>query len=133
MSELKKIIEDAFENRDQINAQTKGEVRDSVDETLNQLDAGLIRVCEKNDTNWIVNQWIKKAILLSFRLNDNEIIKASHATWFDKVPSKTADWDKDEHLKAGFRYVPNAVIRKSAFIGKGVILMPSFSRSSQAL
>ena len=90
MSELKKIIEEAFENRDQINTQTKGEVRDSVDETLNQLDAGLIRVCEKNDTNWIVNQWIKKAILLSFRLNDNEIIKASHATWFDKVPSKTA-------------------------------------------
>ena len=126
MSELKKIIEDAFENRDQINAQTKGEVRDSVDETLNQLDAGLIRVCEKNDTNWIVNQWIKKAILLSFRLNDNEIIKASHATWFDKVPSKTANWSKEDHEKAGFRYVPDAVVRKSAYIAKGVILMPSF-------
>jgi len=126
MSELKKIIEDAFENRDQINAQTKGEVRDSVDETLNQLDAGLIRVCEKNDTNWIVNQWIKKAILLSFRLNDNEIIKASHSTWFDKVPSKTANWSKEDHEKAGFRYVPDAVVRKSAYIAKGVILMPSF-------
>ena len=126
MSELKKIIEDAFENRDQINAQTKGEVRDSVDETLNQLDAGLIRVCEKNDTNWIVNQWIKKAILLSFRLNDNEIIKAPHATWFDKVPSKTANWSKEDHEKAGFRYVPDAVVRKSAYIAKGVILMPSF-------
>ena len=126
MSELKKIIEDAFENRDQINTQTKGEVRDSVDETLNQLDAGLIRVCEKNDTNWIVNQWIKKAILLSFRLNDNEIIKASHATWFDKVPSKTANWSKEDHEKAGFRYVPDAVVRKSAYIAKGVILMPSF-------
>ena len=126
MSELKKIIEDAFENRDQINTQTKGEVRDSVDETLNQLDAGLIRVCEKNDTNWIVNQWIKKAILLSFRLNDNEIIKAAHATWYDKVPSKTANWSKEDHEKAGFRYVPDAVVRKSAFIAKGVILMPSF-------
>ena len=126
MSELKKIIEDAFENRDRINAQTKGEVRDSVDETLNQLDAGLIRVCEKNDTNWIVNQWIKKAILLSFRLNDNEIIKASHATWFDKVPRKTANWSKEDHEKAGFRYVPDAVVRKSAYIAKGVILMPSF-------
>ena len=126
MSELKKIIEDAFENRDQINTQTKGEVRDSVDETLNQLDAGLIRVCEKNDTNWIVNQWIKKAILLSFRLNDNEIIKALHATWFDKVPSKTANWSKEDHEKAGFRYVPDAVVRKSAYIAKGVILMPSF-------
>ena len=126
MSELKKIIEDAFKNRDQINVQTKGEVRNSVDETLNQLDAGAIRVCEKNGNEWVVNQWIKKAILLSFRLNDNEIIQASHATWFDKVPSKTANWSKEDHLKAGFRYVPDAVVRKSAFIAKGVILMPSF-------
>ena len=126
MSELKKIIEDAFENKDHINAQTKGEVRDSVDETLNQLDTGIIRVCEKNDNDWIVNQWIKKAILLSFRLNDNEIIEASHATWFDKVPSKTANWSKEDHEKAGFRYVPDAVVRKSAYIAKGVILMPSF-------
>ena len=82
MSELKKIIEDAFDNRDQINTQTNDEIRNSVDETLNQLDAGEIRVCEKNGDDWIVNQWIKKAILLSFRLNDNEIIKASHATWY---------------------------------------------------
>ena len=126
MSDLKKIIEDAFENRDEINTQTKGEVRDSVDETLNQLDTGLIRVCEKNGNDWLVNQWIKKAILLSFRLNDNEIIKASHATWCDKVPSKTANWSKEDHEKAGFRYVPDAVVRKSAYIAKGVILMPSF-------
>ena len=126
MSELKKIIEDAFDNRDQINTQTNGEIRNSVDETLNQLDAGEIRVCEKNGDDWIVNQWIKKAILLSFRLNDNEIIKASHATWYDKVPSKTANWSKEDHDKAGFRYVPDAVVRKSAYIAKGVILMPSF-------
>ncbi len=126
MSELKQIIEDAFENRDQVNTQTNGEIRNSVNETLNQLDAGKIRVCEKNGNEWIVNQWIKKAILLSFRLNDNEIIQASHATWFDKVPSKTANWSKEDHEKSGFRYVPNAVVRKSAFIAKGVILMPSF-------
>ena len=126
MSELKKIIEEAFENRDQINTQTTGKVRDSVDETLNQLDTGKIRVCEKNGDDWAVNQWIKKAILLSFRLNDNEIIQASHATWFDKVPSKTANWTKEDHEKAGFRYVPDAVVRKSAYIAKGVILMPSF-------
>ena len=126
MSEIKKIIEDAFDNRDQINTQTNGEIRNSVDETLNQLDAGEIRVCEKNGDNWIVNQWIKKAILLSFRLNDNKIIKASHATWYDKVPSKTANWSKEDHEKAGFRYVPDAVVRKSAYIAKGVILMPSF-------
>ena len=126
MSEIKKIIEGAFDNRDQINTQTNGEIRNSVDETLNQLDAGEIRVCEKNEDNWIVNQWIKKAILLSFRLNDNEIITASHATWYDKVPSKTANWSKEDHEKAGFRYVPDAVVRKSAYIAKGVILMPSF-------
>ena len=126
MSELKKIIEDAFENKDQINFEIQGKIRKSVDETLNQLDMGKIRVCEKNGNDWKVNQWIKKAILLSFRLNDNEIIQASHATWFDKVPSKTANWSKEDHLKAGFRYVPDAVVRKSAFIAKGVILMPSF-------
>jgi len=126
MSELKKIIEDAFENKDQINFEIQGKIRKSVDETLNQLDTGKIRVCEKNGDDWKVNQWIKKAILLSFRLNDNEIIQASHATWFDKVPSKTANWSKEDHLKAGFRYVPDAVVRKSAFIAKGVILMPSF-------
>ena len=126
MSELKKIIEDAFENKDQINTQTQGEIRNSVDKTLNQLDNGEIRVCEKHGEEWIVNQWIKKAILLSFRLNNNEVIQASHATWFDKVPSKTANWSKQDHEKAGFRYVPDAVVRKSAFIAKGVILMPSF-------
>jgi len=126
MSELKKIIEQAFEQRDEISFNTKGEIRDSVEETLNQLDVGKIRVCEKISDEWIVNQWIKKAILLSFRLNDNEIVKASHATWYDKVPSKTANWTKDDHEKAGFRYVPDAVVRKSAFIAKGVILMPSF-------
>ena len=126
MSELKNIIENAFEIRDEINTNTSGEIRESVDETLNQLDMGRIRVCEKNGEEWIVNQWIKKAILLSFRLNDNEVIKGPYATWYDKVPSKTANWSKEDHEKAGFRYVPNAVVRNSAFIAKGVILMPSF-------
>ncbi len=126
MSNLEKIINDAFEDRDNINVNTAGDIRNAVDETLNKLDSGNLRVCEKIDNEWQVNQWIKKAILLSFRLNDNEIIKASHATWFDKVESKTANWTKDDHLKAGFRYVPDAVVRKSAFIAKGVVLMPSF-------
>ena len=126
MSELKNIIENAFEIRDEININTSGEIRESVDETLNQLDMGHIRVCEKNGEEWTVNQWIKKAILLSFRLNDNEVIKGPYATWYDKVPSKTANWSKEDHEKAGFRYVPNAVVRNSAFIAKGVILMPSF-------
>ena len=126
MSELEKIINDAFEDRENINVNTSGDIRNAVDDTLNKLDSGSIRVCEKIDNEWQVNQWIKKAILLSFRLNDNDIIKASHATWFDKVESKTANWTKDDHLKSGFRYVPDAVVRKSAFIAKGVILMPSF-------
>ena len=126
MSSLEEIINSAFENRDDVTASTGGEIRDAVNNTLDDLDKGKIRVCEKANNEWIVNQWIKKAILLSFRLNDNEIIKASHATWFDKVESKTANWNKDDHLKAGFRYVPDAVVRKSAFIAKGVILMPSF-------
>jgi len=126
MSDLKDIINSAFDDKENINVNTSGEIRDAVDNTLNQLDSGTIRVCEKINDEWIVNQWIKKAILLSFRLNDNDIVKASHATWFDKVESKTANWTKDDHLKAGFRYVPDAVVRKSAFIAKGVILMPSF-------
>ena len=126
MSDLEKIINDAFEDRDNINVNTVGDIRNAVDETLNKLDSGSLRVCEKINNEWQVNQWIKKAILLSFRLSDNEIIKASHATWFDKVESKTANWTKDDHLKAGFRYVPDAVVRKSAFIAKGVVLMPSF-------
>ena len=126
MRDLEKIINDAFEDRDNINVNTAGDIRNAVDETLNKLDSGSLRVCEKINNEWQVNQWIKKAILLSFRLNDNEIIKGSHATWFDKVESKTANWTKDDHLKAGFRYVPDAVVRKSAFIAKGVVLMPSF-------
>jgi len=126
MSELEKIINEAFENKETISVNTSGSIRDAVNLTLEKLDSGELRVCEKNNNQWIVNQWVKKAILLSFKLNDNEIIKSSHATWFDKVPSKTAQWNHDDHIKAGFRYVPNAVVRKSAFIAKGVVLMPSF-------
>ena len=126
MKNLEQIIKNAFEDKEKINKDTNGEVRDAVEYTLNKLDNGSIRVSQKIDGEWIVNQWIKKAILLSFRLSDNEIIKASHATWFDKVESKTVNWTKDDHLKAGFRYVPDAVVRKSAYIAKGVVLMPSF-------
>jgi 2,3,4,5-tetrahydropyridine-2-carboxylate N-succinyltransferase len=126
MSDLETIFNEAFNNRNSINFGTVGPIRDAVNLTLDELDSGRLRVCVKKNGEWIVNQWTKKAILLSFKLNDNEIIKASHATWFDKVPSKTSNWNQDDHIKAGFRYVPNAVIRKSAFIAKGVVLMPSF-------
>ena len=126
MNNLENIINEAFDNRDTISLKTTGPIRDAVNMTLDQLDNGSLRVCEKNNGKWLVNQWTKKAILLSFRLNDNKIIKASHATWFDKVQSKTLNWNHEDHLKAGFRYVPDAVVRKSAFIAKGVVLMPSF-------
>ena len=126
MNNLEDTINKAFDNKENINQETQGEIRKAVDETLSSLDKGLIRVCEKINGNWIVNQWIKKAILLSFRLNDNEISKGPYSTWFDKVPGKTINWTKDDHINAGFRYVPNGVVRKSAYIAKGVILMPSF-------
>ena len=126
MNNLENIVNKAFDNKETINQETQGEIREAVDETFNSLDKGLIRVSEKINGNWIVNQWIKKAILLSFRLNDNEILKGPYSTWFDKVPGKTINWSKEDHVNAGFRFVPNGVVRKSAYIAKGVILMPSF-------
>ena len=126
MNNLENTINKAFDKKETVNQETQGEIRKGVNETLNSLDKGLVRVCEKINGNWVVNQWIKKAILLSFRLNDNEILKGPYSTWFDKVPGKTINWTKEDHINAGFRFVPNAVVRKSAYIAKGVILMPSF-------
>jgi len=126
MNELEKIINQGFDKKELISIDTSGTIRDAVNETLDMLDKGKLRICEKHNGKWLVNQWVKKAILLSFKLNDNEIIKTPNTTWFDKVPSKTLNWNNEDYLKAGFRYVPNAVVRKSAFIAKGVVLMPSF-------
>ena len=126
MKNLENIINSAFDNKDNINVKSQGEIRTAVNETLNNLDQGVIRVCEKVNNVWIVNQWIKKAILLSFRLNENEVLSGPYAAWFDKVKGKTANWNKEDHINAGFRMVPNGVVRKSAYIAKGVILMPCF-------
>ena len=126
MNNLEELINDAFENKDRLSVTTTGSIRDAVLETLDKLDNGKLRVCEKINDEWKVNQWIKKAILLSFRLYDNEITNGPYATWFDKISSKTAEWKKNDHLNAGFRYVPNGVVRKSAFIAKRVVLMPCF-------
>jgi 2,3,4,5-tetrahydropyridine-2,6-dicarboxylate N-succinyltransferase len=128
---LSQIIENAFEKRAEINFTTTGEVRDAVVETLNLLDAGKIRICEKQNDVWQVNQWIKKAILLSFRLNDNFLSKQVSAggdvfTHFDKVPLKFSNWTDADFRKAGFRVLPGAVVRHSAFIAKGAVLLPSF-------
>ncbi|MDD9910028.1 MAG: 2,3,4,5-tetrahydropyridine-2,6-dicarboxylate N-succinyltransferase [Ahrensia sp.] len=125
----KEIIEAAFEDRDSIGTGTQGEIRDAVEETLALLDAGDERVAErKDDGNWTVNQWLKKAVLLSFRLNDMDVIKSGPggATWWDKVPSKFDGWGENHFRAAGFRAVPNCVVRHSAHIAKNVVLMPSF-------
>ncbi len=128
---ISQIIENAFEKRAEINLNTQGEVRDAVTQTLAALDAGQIRICEKKNGAWQVNQWIKKAILLSFRLNDNflskqEAVSGNALSYFDKVPLKFANWSEEDFRKAGFRAVAGAVVRHSAFIAKNVVLLPSF-------
>ena len=126
---LERTIDKAFEARDSISTKTKGEVRDAVDSALELLDAGKVRVAARQaDGNWRVRQWLKKAVLLSFRLNDMDLIKSGpgKASWWDKVPSKFDGWGKKEFKSAGFRAVPNCIVRHSAFIGKNAVLMPSF-------
>jgi 2,3,4,5-tetrahydropyridine-2-carboxylate N-succinyltransferase len=134
---LAAIIDKAWEERATINGATKGEVRDAVNEALNALDSGKLRVAEKipgkvGKDSWTVHQWAKKAVLLSFRLNDNAVIPferdiaAPLPYGYDKVPLKWADWGDNSFREAGFRVVPGAVVRHSAFISRNVVLMPSF-------
>ena len=126
---LARTIDDAFDNREQVGASTKGTVREAVETALAMLDAGKARVAERQaDGQWHVNQWLKKAVLLSFRLNDMSVIPGGpgKAVWWDKVPSKFDGWSASEFRAAGFRAVPGAVVRRSAFIAPNVVLMPSF-------
>ena len=128
-ADLKPVIERAFENRNEINAQTKGEVRDSVNEALQALDSGKARVAEKFQGTWEVHQWLKMAVLLSFRLNDMALIAGGpgeNTNWWDKVPSKFEGWGEAEFRKDNFRAVPGAIVRRSAYIAPNVVLMPSF-------
>lgn len=129
LATLSATIERAFEERDGINTGTRGEVRDAVETSLNLLDTGKVRVAQRGeDGTWTVNQWLKKAVLLSFRLNPMEIVKGGpgDSSWWDKVPSKFDGWSVNEFEKAGFRAVPNCVVRRSAYIAPNAILMPSF-------
>ncbi|MBN9584833.1 MAG: 2,3,4,5-tetrahydropyridine-2,6-dicarboxylate N-succinyltransferase [Afipia sp. 62-7] len=129
LSALETTLNAAFEARDTVNANTKGEVRDAVELALDLLDKGEARVAERQaDGKWHVNQWLKKAVLLSFRLNDMAAITGGPggAQWWDKVPSKFEDWGENRFRDAGFRAVPGAIVRRSAFIAKNVVLMPSF-------
>ncbi|MBI07432.1 MAG: 2,3,4,5-tetrahydropyridine-2,6-dicarboxylate N-succinyltransferase [Rhodospirillaceae bacterium] len=126
---MKEIIERAWETRDTLATDYKGEERQAVEAALEALDSGTLRVCEKGITGWTVNQWLKKAVLLSFRLNDMTAIAGGPGeatTWFDKVPSKFTGWTEKNFRDAGFRAVPGAIVRNSAYIAPGVVLMPSF-------
>jgi 2,3,4,5-tetrahydropyridine-2-carboxylate N-succinyltransferase len=128
-SDLANIIDTAFDNRDSVNAQTTGKVRDAVDAALLMLDRGDARVASKSNGSWTVHQWLKKAVLLSFRLNDMEMIAGGpgeNTAWWDKVPSKFEGWNAQDFSRAGFRAVPGAIVRRSAHIAKGAVLMPSF-------
>jgi 2,3,4,5-tetrahydropyridine-2-carboxylate N-succinyltransferase len=128
-AELAKTIDDAFEKRDSLGPTTKGAVRDAVEAALDLLDRGQARVAERSGNGlWSVNQWLKKAVLLSFRLNDMSVIGGGpgKGAWWDKVASKFEGWSEARFREAGFRAVPNCVVRRSAYIAPGVVLMPSF-------
>ena len=126
-AQLEAAIDAAWDARDTISPATTGAVRDAVDAALLLLDSGERRVAEKVDGTWVVNQWLKKAVLLSFRLNDNAVIPGPGGpNWFDKVPSKFEGWGENRFREAGFRAVPGSIVRAGAHIGRNVVLMPSF-------
>lgn len=128
-AQLETAIEAAWEARDTISPSTTGEARDAIEATLNALDSGTLRVAEPRDSGeWHVNQWAKKAVLLSFRLNDMEQIPGGNGNsgWWDKVPSKFEGWGDNQWRDAGFRAVPGSIVRRSAYLAPGVVLMPSF-------
>ena len=132
-TDLEQAINQAWEDRDGITPDTKGETRDAIDAALEGLDFGDLRVAEKGADRWTVNQWLKKAVLLSFRIFDMTPLPGGpgfpgigDSPWFDKVPSKFAGWDEAKFRAAGFRAVPNCTVRRSAYLGPGVVLMPSF-------
>jgi len=127
MHALQSIIDTAFENRASLSpGSAPAEIRNAVEEVIAGLDAGTLRVAEKKDGQWVVNQWIKKAVLISFRLRDNEVVQAGGLNFFDKVATKFGDYTPEQFREGGFRVVPPAVARKGSFIGRNVVLMPSY-------
>jgi 2,3,4,5-tetrahydropyridine-2-carboxylate N-succinyltransferase len=127
-AELEKVIDEAWLRRESLDARSQWDVRGAVDQAIDLLDSGRARVAEKRDGGWHVNQWLKKAVLLSFRLNPMEAIPGGPGggSWWDKVPSKFLGWDAAQFGQAGFRAVPGAIVRRGAFIGRNAVLMPSF-------
>jgi len=128
-ADLQRAVEAAWDGREHISPATDGETREAIEATLDLLDGGTVRVAVPVDAGWQVNEWLKKAVLLSFRLNDMTEIPGGpggNTQWWDKVPSKFADWGANRFRDAGFRAVPNCIVRRSAYIAPGVVLMPSF-------
>ena len=123
---LEKIINESFEKKEQAGTRSDKKLVKAINETINLVDSGKIRVANKQNGSWVVNQWIKKAILLSFRINKMKMMKGPYTTWYDKVPGKTVNWKEKDWKNAGYRHVPNGVVRKGAYIAKNVVLMPSF-------
>lgn len=127
MEHIKQLIIDAFDKRDQINPNTDDdELREAVRYVIDEIDRGELRVAEKISGEWVVHQWLKKAVLLSFRLNDNDLIEGGETRFWDKVPAKFADYDSARFRAEGMRVVPPAMVRKGAYIGRNVVVMPSY-------
>ena len=124
-NELKTKIENAWDNITNISSNDT-DIVNAVGEVIQKLDNGELRIAQKNNHDWVVNQWLKKAVLISFRINENQILRGPYTTWYDKVKGKTVDWNEDQWKSAGYRHVPNGTVREGSFIGKGVVLMPSF-------
>ena len=126
LDKFEKIINDAFEMKEKINVNSDKLIIDTIKETIELTDQGKVRVAEKKGDTWIVNQWVKKAMLLSFKINKMEILRGPYTSWYDKVPGKSVNWKEEDWKKAGYRHVPNGVVRKGSFIAKNAVLMPCF-------
>ena len=129
MKEFENIINTAWDNKDSINGQSDKSILDAINQTIELVDKGELRVAEKNGNEWVVNQWVKKAIMLSFRTHDMDSLSGPYSSWYDKshlLKGKTSGWTKEDHIKAGFRMVPKSPVRKGSFIGKNAVLMPCF-------
>ena len=126
LDKFEKTINEAFENKEKIDANSDKSIVDAIRETIELTDQGKIRVAEKKNGTWKVNQWVKKAILLSFKINKMEILRGPYTSWYDKVPGKSVNWKEEDWKNAGYRHVPNGVVRKGSFIAKNAVLMPCF-------
>ena len=126
LDKFEKIINEAFDIKEKINGNSDKSIIDAIKETIELTDQGKIRVAEKKNGSWMVNQWVKKAILLSFKINKMEILRGPYTSWYDKVPGKSVNWKEEDWKNAGYRHVPNGVVRNGSFIAKNAVLMPCF-------